>query len=100
MSTYYLNTDVVRGDLKVQRITQEELANQIGVKFSTLKMKLRGLRSVTMDEIVDIARVLKQPPARYLGTCDPKQAVADMAMSLGMTIEDLAHRYELADSAA
>jgi transcriptional regulator with XRE-family HTH domain len=42
-----------------KRVTQSQLAQQIGVDQSTLSKKLRGKRSWTLDEMISVADALR-----------------------------------------
>jgi transcriptional regulator with XRE-family HTH domain len=63
---------------RLQRvITQEELAQSIGIERSTLAKYERGQRSMNAEVLVQIARLLNVPASRLLGEQLPVEMVRD-----------------------
>ena len=61
-------SDYIRGELKRQNLTQQELGDRIGVKQQTISKWLRNPKTMKLENFMDIAQELKTP----------KEEVADL----------------------
>ena len=53
-----INTNKLKGLMREREITQEYLAKTVGIRQSTLNLKLNNKRHMFLDEAEKIARVL------------------------------------------
>jgi len=56
-----LALEKIKGKIAENGLTQQVLANKLGVSQVTFSLKIRGKRSFTANEIDSISRVLKTP---------------------------------------
>lgn len=54
-------SDYIRGELKRQNLTQQELADRIGVKQQTISKWLRNPKTMKLENFIDITQELKTP---------------------------------------
>ena len=57
----YKISDYIRGELKRQDLTQEQLADRIGVKQQTISKWLRNPKTMKLENFIDIMQELKTP---------------------------------------
>ena len=58
--------DVLRELLRVNGLSQPKLAKMTGIAQSTISAVLNGVRSLTKDQIVKLAKVFRVSPAAFL----------------------------------
>lgn len=56
----------IRAELGRKRISQRELARQLGISPTAMHMRLRGETRIPSDELVQIAQLLELDPAELL----------------------------------
>ena len=54
-------SDYFRGELKRQHLTQQDLADRIGVKQQTISKWLNNPKTMKLDNFIDIMQELKTP---------------------------------------
>lgn len=54
-------SDYIRGELKRQNLTQQELGDRIGVKQQTISKWLRNPKTMKLENFIDIMQELKTP---------------------------------------
>ena len=54
-------SDYIRGELKRQNLTQEQLADRIGVKQQTLSKWLKNPKVLKLENFIDIIQELHTP---------------------------------------
>ena len=52
-------SDYIRGELKRQNLTQQELADRIGVKQQTISKWLNNPKTLKLENFIDITQELK-----------------------------------------
>lgn len=60
-----INAEKIKQRMREKRITQQELADELGLKISSMNQKLCGKRTIYLHEAVRICEVLKIPPEKF-----------------------------------
>lgn len=83
---------------KGERLTQEEIAHQVGMSQGTLGSHLNGHRPVTQKLAVAMARLLDVPISKF--STRLAEQITDMALAVGDTpASDASHRQEATEEA-
>ena len=56
--TQKLNLNKIRGAMAEKGLTQEELANKVGISQRTMSLKLNGKVKVSVEDLVKFAKTL------------------------------------------
>ncbi len=82
---YHFNTAALREALAAERRTQQEAADAASIGLSAFKMKMRGERSVSLQEVVDIAGLLLVTPSSLIGHPDQATTTMELARTIGIS---------------
>ncbi len=66
----------LRGLMAERSTTQKELARELGMTQQALSSRIRGLTSFSVDELVNIARVLDVDAAGLVAAVEPNRPTA------------------------
>ena len=84
-----LNHIAVKRSLEDKGISVSDLAEKIGHNRSNLSAILNGHRKGSTDLAVKIGAITGDNPYAYLGPDDPKAALVELCVRMGVTAKDL-----------
>lgn len=60
-----INADKIRGRMREKRLSQDNVAKQMGLAQSTFSQKINGIRGMSLDEANELSQILEIPDSEF-----------------------------------